>query len=75
MDDANGAYNHEQSSAAETVVKHVTAQEDLAVLINRLGATTVSCWWKLIGNDHNCLCWFLDRILVDSLPPPQLVSA
>jgi len=60
MDNTNVAHNRDQSSMSGRVLNEVTAQEDLAVLINRLSVAAVSHWWKLIGDEPNCLCRFLD---------------
>jgi len=39
---------------------HVEAQALLADLINKLASVTVCYWWKLQGDESNCLCQFLD---------------
>jgi len=60
MEDTHVAHNCEQSPVARVEINHVKAQELLAELVNKLGSTTVCYWWKLLGNDHNSLCRFLD---------------
>jgi len=54
------AYNSKRSSAEDAVDAHATGQDQLAVLINRIAATTVSYWWQLLGEDCNNLSQLLD---------------
>jgi len=41
-------------------MSHVDAQGLFAEIVNKLGATTTCCWWKLLGEDHNSLSRLFD---------------
>jgi len=60
MEEGSVAHNRGPSPAAPETVSDAVAQEQLALLINRVAATTVSHCWKLLGEDPNSLCRLLD---------------
>jgi len=60
MNDASVIHNCEQSPLSGAVLNEVTAQQHLVLLVNRLAATTTACWWKLLGEEPNSVCKFLD---------------
>jgi len=60
MEDPYVAHNCAQSPVARVEMTHVAAQDQLASLIIKLSSCTVLHWWKLLGDEPNSLCKFLD---------------
>jgi len=63
MEESPVAHNCGKSPVADAAggqVGHVEVQEKLGSLINRLASTSVSCWWKLQGDDPNSISQLLD---------------
>ena len=54
------ADNCAQSPVAREEMDHVMTQQLVADLVNKLASTTVCYWWKLLGDEPNSLCRFLD---------------
>ena len=75
MVDTEVAHNCGGSPLGGAVATHVEVQEMFAEVITKLGTTTATYWWKLLGDEPNSLCRFLDvtsnemTLLLPRLPP------
>jgi len=54
-----------QLKLERVVMSHVDAQRLFADLINKLGSTTLCCWWKLLGDEPNSISQLLDMPFAD----------
>lgn len=60
MEDTEAAHNCGGSPPGGAPATHVEVQEMFAEVIKKLGTTTSTHWWKLLGDEPNSLCHFLD---------------
>ena len=60
MEEGTAAHNCASMRLEGAALTHVEAQQALAGLINKLGATAACYWWTLLGDEPNSLCHFLD---------------
>ena len=60
MDEVPVAHNCGQNPMGEAVASQITPEDQLATVINRMSAVTVSYYWKLLGDEPNSMCRLLD---------------
>lgn len=60
MDETPVAHNCGPTFTAEVMSPIHTPCGELSILINRIGTMTVSCYWKILGDEPNSMCKLLD---------------